>query len=137
MNHCQIFGSDSQQLVNSDTGEIGAAELLLLDRDQRQNPTATACSAPTTSSQEDHPMSHIPQSLHDLYPADAALLRRLKAQDGHFQHLAARLDALDSAIAAIDSGADPASDERAEVTSRERLATLDQLAGLIGSARVA
>lgn len=82
-------------------------------------------------------MSHIPQSLHDLYPHDAELLRRLKAEDAHFQHLAARLAALDEAVHAIDAGADPASDERAEETSRERLAVLDQIAAYIGAARVA
>ncbi len=81
-------------------------------------------------------MSHIPQSLHDLYPNDTELLRRLKGQDAHFQHLAARLEALDDAMHAIDSGADPASDERAEETSRERLAVLDQLAAHIDAARV-
>ncbi len=82
-------------------------------------------------------MSHIPQSLHDLYPADAELLRRLKAEDAHFQHLATRLEALDDAIHAIDLGTDPASDERTEETSRERLAVLDQLAAHISAARVA
>jgi uncharacterized protein YdcH (DUF465 family) len=82
-------------------------------------------------------MSHIPQSLHDLYPHDVDLLRRLKAEDAHFQHLAARLDTFDEAVHAIDIGADPASDERAEQTSRERLALLDQIAALIGAARVA
>lgn len=82
-------------------------------------------------------MSHIPQTLHDLYPHDADLLRRLKAEDAHFQHLAARLAELDDAVHAIDSGADPASDERAETTSRERLAILDQLAAHIDAVRVA
>lgn len=82
-------------------------------------------------------MSHIPQSLHDLYPNDAALLRRLKAEDAHFQNLAARLEELDDAVHAIDAGADPASDERAEATSRERLAVLDRIAAHIGAVRVA
>ena len=82
-------------------------------------------------------MSHIPQSLHELYPHDTGLLRRLKAEDAHFQHLAAQLEALDDAVHAIDSGADPASDERAEETSRERLAVLDQIAAHISAARVA
>lgn len=81
-------------------------------------------------------MSHIPQSLHDLYPHDADLLRRLKVEDGHFQHLAAQLAQLDDAMHAIDSGADPASDERAEATSRERLAILDQIAAHIETAKV-
>jgi uncharacterized protein YdcH (DUF465 family) len=82
-------------------------------------------------------MTHLPKSLHDIYQNDADLLRRLKTGDGHFQHLAARLDELDDAVHAIDSGTDPASDERAEDTSRERLAILDQIAALVSAARVA
>lgn len=82
-------------------------------------------------------MSHIPQILHDLYPADAALLRRLKADDAHFQHLAGRLEALDDAVHAIDSGADPASDERAEQLSRERVHLLDEIAAHLATARAA
>lgn len=82
-------------------------------------------------------MNHIPQSLHELFPHDAPLLRKLKAEDGHFQHLAAHLETLDEAMRAIDSGTDPASDERAEQTSRERLAALDQIAAHVGAARAA
>lgn len=82
-------------------------------------------------------MTHIPQSLHDIYPADADLLRNLKAEDAHFRHLATRLDELDAAVLAIDLGADPASDERAEATSRERLAILDEIAAIVSAARVA
>jgi uncharacterized protein YdcH (DUF465 family) len=82
-------------------------------------------------------MSHIPQILHDLYPADAALLRRLKAEDAHFQHLASRLEALDDAVHAVDSGADPASDERAEQLSRERVHLLDEIAAYLATARAA
>lgn len=80
-------------------------------------------------------MSHIPQSLHEIYPADAALLRSLKADDARFQQLATRLEELDEAVHAIDEGADPASDERAEATSRERLAILDEIATIIAAAR--
>ena len=80
-------------------------------------------------------MSHIPQSLHEIYPADAALLRNLKADDARFQQLATRLAELDEAVHAIDQGTDPASDERAEATSRERLAILDEIAAIVAAAR--
>jgi uncharacterized protein YdcH (DUF465 family) len=82
-------------------------------------------------------MSHIPQLLHDLYPAEAGLLRRLKAEDARFQHLAGRLEEMDEAVHAMDSGADPASDERAEQASRERLHILDEIAALVAAARKA
>ena len=42
-----------------------------------------------------------------------------------------------AAVHAIDLGADPASDERAEATSRERLAILDEIAAIVSAARVA
>ena len=80
-------------------------------------------------------MSHIPQSLHGIYPAEAGLLRTLKAADPRFQQLATRLQQLDEAVHAIDDGSDPASDERAEAVSRERLLVLDEIATLVDSAR--
>lgn len=82
-------------------------------------------------------MTHIPQLLHDIYPEDAELLRALKAEDGRFRHLAAELEALDEAVHAIDAGADPASDERAEETSRRRLRLLDEIAMIVATARAA
>ena len=82
-------------------------------------------------------MSHIPQLLHDIYPADTELLRRLKAEDSRFQQLTARLQELDEAVQAIDDGEDPASDERSESASKERLAILDEIAAVLAAARTA
>lgn len=82
-------------------------------------------------------MSHIPQSLHEAWPQDAALLRRLKLEDAHFQALAAQLEPLEAAIDAMESGEDPAADARLDQARRERLALLDQIGVLLSAHRVA
>lgn len=81
-------------------------------------------------------MRHLPQDLHDVFPDDAALLRRLKAEDRHFQTLAARYAALDDGIRRSEDGTAAAiSDDHAEELKKQRLAVLDEIAGLLASAR--
>lgn len=80
-------------------------------------------------------MSHIPQSLHDTWPHDAELLRRLKLEDAHFQALAAQLEPLEAGIDAMESGADPAADSRLDQARRQRLALLDQIAAVLAAHR--
>jgi hypothetical protein len=82
-------------------------------------------------------MSHLPQDLHDVFPDDEALLRRLKMEDHHFQSLAGHYAALDEALARIGAGLDPASDMRAEEMKKERLRLLDQIATVVADARTA
>lgn len=78
-------------------------------------------------------MTHIPQSLHEAFPADADLMRALKAQDRHFQQLALRYEAIDQQVQRMVSGEDPAADTRLEQARKQRLMLLDALAGLIRS----
>jgi uncharacterized protein len=80
-------------------------------------------------------MSHIAQELHDAFPEDTDLLRRLKADDVHFQTLAARFEAIDSEARHIDSGEEAASDTRLEEIKKHRLALLDEIAAVIAAAR--
>ena len=82
-------------------------------------------------------MSHIPQELHDLFPADAEVLRALKADDRHFQTLAARFGVLDEEAHRIEAGTEPASDERLEDIKKTRLALLDEIAASIAAAKAA
>jgi len=82
-------------------------------------------------------MSHLPQSLHEAFPAEADLLRELKTGDRHFQHLASRYEDIDQQIQHMESGDDPASDERLEAAKKQRLAVLDELATLIASQKAA
>jgi hypothetical protein len=81
-------------------------------------------------------MRHLPQDLHDVFPEDAALLRRLKADDRHFQTLAERYAALDDEIRRSEDGSAAAmSDDHAEALKKQRLAVLDEIASLLASAR--
>jgi uncharacterized protein YdcH (DUF465 family) len=82
-------------------------------------------------------MSHIPQDLHDIFPADAELLRQLKASDRHFLALATRFGELDAAVRAIEAGDDPAADARAEEAKKARLAALDAIAAALAARRAA
>jgi uncharacterized protein YdcH (DUF465 family) len=82
-------------------------------------------------------MTHIPQDLHNAFPGDAEILRQLKATDAHFQHLAARFEALDSEADRIDEGLEPASDDRLERIKKQRLALLDEIAPIVAAARQA
>lgn len=76
-------------------------------------------------------MSHVPHDLHDTFPADAALLHRLKLEDAHFQRIAARYHEVNRAIHRIESGVEPASDDHMEGLKKDRLALLDEVARLL------
>lgn len=80
-------------------------------------------------------VTHLSQDLHDVFPGDEALLRRLKMEDHHFQALADRYATLDQQILQISLGLDAASDERTEELKKQRLQLLDELAALIAAAR--
>jgi uncharacterized protein len=82
-------------------------------------------------------MTHIAQDLHNAFPDDAETLRVLKAEDAHFQALAARFEALDAEADRIDQGLEPASDERLEAIKKHRLAILDEIAPIVAAAKAA
>lgn len=82
-------------------------------------------------------MTHISQDLHNAFPDDADVLRRLKSEDGHFQALSARFDAFDEEARRIDAGLEAASDERLEELKKHRLALLDEIAPLVAAAKAA
>lgn len=80
-------------------------------------------------------MSHISQDLHNAFPDDTETLRRLKADDAHFQALAARFDAIDAEAMRIEEGLQSASDDRLEDLKKRRLALLDEIAPIVAAAR--
>ena len=74
-------------------------------------------------------MSHLPQVLHDVFPAATDQMRLLKETDRHFRSLADRYAALDDEIRRAETGITPAmADMHAEGLKKERLALLDLIA---------
>ena len=82
-------------------------------------------------------MTHISQDLHNAFPEDAETLRQLKAEDAHFQALAARFETIDDEARRIEAGLEAASDERLEAMKKTRLAVLDEIAVIVATARAA
>lgn len=77
-------------------------------------------------------MSHLPQDLHDIFPAAAERLRELKETDRHFRLLADRYAELDDQIRRSETGVAAAMDDsHVEDLKKERLALLDQIAAIV------
>lgn len=77
-------------------------------------------------------MSHLPQDLHDIFPAAAERMRQLKETDRHFRTLAERYAVLDDEIRRSETGVNPAMDDaHAEGLKKERLLLLDQIAAIL------
>ncbi|MEO1046339.1 MAG: DUF465 domain-containing protein [Pseudomonadota bacterium] len=80
-------------------------------------------------------MSHTPHELAEEFPADAAIIHRLKTEDAHFARQAERYHEVNRAIHRIEAEIEPCSDEHAEELKKQRLALCDELAAIIGAAR--
>ena len=76
-------------------------------------------------------MSHTPHELHDEFPESTGALHAPKTGNVHFGKLADQYHELNREIHRIDSGIEPASDDRTEQLKKERLAILDQIAVMI------
>ena len=76
-------------------------------------------------------MSHTPPDLHAEFPDAADALHALKIGNEHFGKLAAQYHDVNREIHRIDSGIEPASDERTEALKKERLSILDQVAVMV------
>ena len=81
--------------------------------------------------------THTPHELADIFPADAAVLHRLKATDAHFARLAERHHQVNRAIHRIEVEAEAASDDRLEALKKERLHLLATIAALLENAPAA
>lgn len=80
-------------------------------------------------------MTHVAHELHAEFPNDADILHKLKVNDPHFTKLADHYHDLNREIHRIESGIEPASDERTEDLKKERLSILDQVSAMIASAK--
>lgn len=80
-------------------------------------------------------MSHTPHDLHAEFPDATEALHTLKTDNVHFGKLAAQYHDLNREIHRIDSGLEPASDDRTEQLKKERLSILDQVAVMISEVK--
>lgn len=80
-------------------------------------------------------MPHTPHELADAFPADHALLHELKLRNPHFVTLADRYHAVNGVIHRIEAGVENTSDEYAETLKKQRLALVDEIAGIIARAK--
>ena len=76
-------------------------------------------------------MSHVPHELHEAFPEDAALLRELKLSSTHFQKIAQSYHDTNKAIHRAEANLDPLADAALEDLKKQRLALLDEVAGLL------
>lgn len=76
-------------------------------------------------------MSHVPHELSEVFSADTDALHALKTGNAHFATQADRYHDLNRQLHRIDSGIEPASDDRAETLKRERLVLLDEISAMI------
>lgn len=78
--------------------------------------------------------AHTRHEIADVFPADTAVLHRLKASNAHFARLAERHHAVNRTIHRIACETEAASDERLEALKRERLTLLDEIAAMLEQA---
>lgn len=78
-----------------------------------------------------------PRELHEEFPHDAAMLRRLKLRDAQFGNLAGRYHAVTRAIHRIGAGSEPCADQFAARLRAQRLALLDEIAARLEQAELA
>lgn len=81
--------------------------------------------------------AHTPNELADVFPEDAATLHRLKQNHAHFARLADRHHHVNREVHRIETGVEPAGDERLEALKKERLQLLDEIAAMLEQAPAA
>lgn len=82
-------------------------------------------------------MSHTPHELAAEFPADAALIHKLKLEDAHFAKLADRYHEVNRTIHRSAAEVEPLGDEHLESLKRERLNLADEIAAILATARSA
>lgn len=80
-------------------------------------------------------MSHTPHELADEFPNDHAVLHDLKLNNAHFVTLSERYHDLNGEIHRIEAGIETPSDEYTEKLKKKRLALIDEISGMVATAR--
>jgi len=79
-------------------------------------------------------MSHTPHELADEFPLHGDAIHKLKQSDSRFARLADSYHELNREIHRIESEIEPASDDRAELLKKKRLALLDEIGPMLAKA---
>ena len=76
-------------------------------------------------------MAHTPHELAEDFPGDVDKIHSLKMKDAHFAKLADEYHELNREVHRIESGVEPASDERSENLRKKRLLLKDEIAAIL------
>lgn len=82
-------------------------------------------------------MSHVAHELHAEFPEHSELLHEMKMNDAHFQRISDRYHEVNREIHRIEAQIEAATDDRLEGLKKQRLAMLDEVAGMIVNAKAA
>jgi uncharacterized protein len=80
-------------------------------------------------------MTHTPHDLHAEFPDDGLVLHALKLNDTHFKLRSDNYHEINREIHRIEAGVEAASDVRVEALKKSRLTLLDEISGMIATAR--
>lgn len=80
-------------------------------------------------------MSHVPHLLSEEFPADAALLGTLRAEDGHLARLSDDYHEVNRDIHRAETNVAPCSDHHMIAMRRRRLELKDEIAAILARAR--
>jgi uncharacterized protein len=78
-------------------------------------------------------LSHVPHELAEEFPNHTGKLHDLKLSNAHFAKLADQYHEINREIHRIESGVEPASDERSTNLRKQRLHLKDQIAALLSN----
>ncbi|NNC72116.1 MAG: DUF465 domain-containing protein [Sphingomonadaceae bacterium] len=79
-------------------------------------------------------MSHVPHELAEEFPDHVETLHELKAHNAHFVKIADEYHTINREIHRIETGVEPASDERAIELRRKRMALKDEVNTMLNAA---
>lgn len=84
-----------------------------------------------------NPMSHVAHELHAEFSEHTDFLHEMKVKDAHFQRISEHYHDVNREIHRIEAQIEAATDERLEDLKKQRLAMLDEVAGMIVNAKAA
>lgn len=78
-------------------------------------------------------MSHVPHELAEEFPDATERMHELKGSDAHFAKLADQYHLVNREIHRIETGIEPASDERTIDLRKQRMRIKDEIAGILAA----